>query len=243
MRNIDSVLQKRDNTFLTKVHLVKAMVFLVVMCWYESWTIKKAEEWRVDAFELCHWKRLLRVPWTARRSNQSILKEINPEYSLEELMLKLKFQYFVHLMQIADSLEKTLMLEMIEYSRRRGNRGWDGCMASLIQWTWVWENSRRQWRFGKPDVHGVAKSQKSLSNWTEFKPRSGFKCKLLRKQLFVEDEEITFYNWIRNIINSVPFSPKFTLNINHAPRSGHLTLEEITKKGLWKTILLGRHDS
>ena len=121
---------------------------------------KKAEEWRVDAFELCHWKRLLRVPWTARRSNQSISKEINPEYSLEGLMVKLKFQYFGHLMQRADLLEKTLMLRMIEDSRRRGNRGWDGCMALLTQLTWVWENSRRQWRFRKPDVLQSMESQR-----------------------------------------------------------------------------------
>ena len=116
----------------------------------ESWTIKKAESWRIDAFELWCWRRLLRVPWTARRSNQLILKEISPEYSLEGLMLKLKLQYFGHLMQRADSLEKTLMLGKIEGRRRRGNRGWDGWMVSLTQWTWVWANSGRQWKTGKP---------------------------------------------------------------------------------------------
>ena len=120
MTNLDSLLQSRDITLPTKVHLVKAMVFPVVMYGYESWTIKKAEHQKIDAFELWCWRRLLRVPWTARRSNQSILKEISPEYSLEGLMLKLKHQYFGHLMQKANSLEKTLMLGKIEGRRIRG---------------------------------------------------------------------------------------------------------------------------
>ena len=131
---LDNILKSRDITLLTKVHLVKAMVFPVVMYGCESWTIKRAERWRIDAFELWCWKRLLRVPWTARRSNQSILKEISPEYSLKGLMLKL--QYFGHLMRRSDSLEKTLMLGKIEGRRRRGMTedemvGWhhwfDGC--------------------------------------------------------------------------------------------------------------------
>ena len=123
MRNIVSILKSRDITFLTKVCLVKAMVFPVVMYGYESWTIKKAEHWRTDAFELWFWRRLLGVPWTTRRSNQSILKEINPEYSLEGLMLKLKLQYFCHLMRRTDSsLEKTLMLGKIE--GRKSGRQW-----------------------------------------------------------------------------------------------------------------------
>ena len=109
MTNLDSILKSRDITLPTKVHLVKAIVFPVVMCGCESWTIKKAEHRRIDVFELWYWKRLLRVPWTARGSNQSILKEINPEYSLDRLMLKLKLQYFGHLMQRTDSLEKNLM--------------------------------------------------------------------------------------------------------------------------------------
>ena len=120
MTNLDRILKSRDISMLTKVHLVKAMVFPVVMYGCESWTIKKAEHQRIDAFELWCWRRLLRVPWTARRSNQSILKEINPEYSLEGLMLKLKLQYFGHLVRRADSLEKTLMLGKIEGRRRRG---------------------------------------------------------------------------------------------------------------------------
>ena len=114
MTNLDSILKSRDITLPTKVHLVKAMVFPVVTYGYESWTIKKAECRRIDAFELWCWRRLLRAPWTARRSNQSILKEISPEYSLEGLMLKLKLQYFGHLMQLADSFDKTLMLGKIE---------------------------------------------------------------------------------------------------------------------------------
>ena len=120
MTNLDNILKSRDITLSTKVHLVKAMVFPVVMYGCESWTIKKAECLRMDAFELWDWRRLLRVPWTARRSNQSFLKEISPEYSLEGLMLKLKLQYFGHLMRRANSLEKTLMLGKIEGRRRRG---------------------------------------------------------------------------------------------------------------------------
>ena len=122
MTNLDSILKSRDIILSTKVHLVKAMVFPVVMYGFEIWTIKKAEDRRIDAFELWCWRRLLRVPWTTRRSNQSILKEINPEYSLERLMLKLKLQYFGHLMQSADSLGKTLILGKIEGRRRRGRQ-------------------------------------------------------------------------------------------------------------------------
>ena len=119
MSNLDSILKSRDVTLLTKVHLVKALAFPLVKYGCERWTIKKAEHQRIDAFELWCWRRLLRVPWTAKRSNQSILKEISPECSLEGLMLKLKLQYFGHLMRIADSLEKTLMLGKIEVRRRR----------------------------------------------------------------------------------------------------------------------------
>ena len=123
MTNLDSILKSRDITLSTKVHLVKAMVFPLVMYEYESWTIKKAECQRIDAFELWCWRRLLRVSWTARQSNQSILKEMSPEYSLERLMLKLKLQYFGHLMQRTDSLEKTLMLERLKAGREGDNRG------------------------------------------------------------------------------------------------------------------------
>ena len=122
MIKLDSVLKSRDITLLTKVHLVKAMVFPIVMYGCESWTIKKAEYWRIDAFELWCWRRLVRVPWTARRSNQSILKEINTKYTIEGLMLKLKLQYFGHLRQRADSLEQTLMLGKIGGRKRRGRQ-------------------------------------------------------------------------------------------------------------------------
>ena len=123
MTNLDSILKSRDIILPTKVHLIKVMVFLVVMYGCESWTIKKAESQRIDAFELRYWRRLLRVPWTERRSNRSILKEINPDYSLKGLMLKLKLRYFGHLMQRADTLEKTLMLGKIEGRRRKDDRG------------------------------------------------------------------------------------------------------------------------
>ena len=155
--SVGSVLKSRDITLPTKVCLVKDMVFPVVMYRCESWTIKKTEYRRTDALKLWCWRRLLRVPWIARISNQPILKEISPEYSLEGLMLKL--QYFGYLMWIADSWEKTLMLAMIEgRRRRRWDSGWDGWMASSAQWTWVWANSGRQWRMGKP---GVLKSMGS----------------------------------------------------------------------------------
>jgi len=133
-KNLDSILKSRDITLLTKVCLVKAMVFPVVMYRCESWTIKKPEHQRIDAFELWSWRRLLRVPWTARRSNPSILKEINPEYSLEGLILKLKLQYFGHLVRRADSLENTLMLGKIEGRRRRGRQRMRWLMASLTWW-------------------------------------------------------------------------------------------------------------
>ena len=139
MTKLESILKSRNITLLTKVHLIKAMVFPVVMYGCESWTRKKAECWRIDAFELWCWKRLLRVPWNARRANQSIPKKISPEYSLEWLMLKLKLQYFGHLMLRANSLEKTLLLGKMEGRRRR----WDDWMALPIQWTWVWANSGR----------------------------------------------------------------------------------------------------
>jgi len=171
MTNLDSVLKSRDITLPTKVHLVTAMVFPVFMYRYESWTIKKVERWRTDAFELWCWRRLLRVPWTARRSILSILKEISPEYSLEGVMLKLKLQYVGHLMRRTNSLEKTLMLGKIEGGRRRGwqRMRW---LASPTRWTWVWVSSGSWWWTGKPGsgphaVYGVAKSQTRVINWTE----------------------------------------------------------------------------
>ena len=135
MTNLNSVLKSRGISVLTKVYIVKVMIFPVVMYGCENWTIKKAEHRRNDAFKLWCWRRLLRVPWSANRSNQPIQKVINPEYSLEGLMLKLKLQYFGHLMQRADSLEETVMLGKIEGKRRREKQRMRRCMASLIQWT------------------------------------------------------------------------------------------------------------
>ena len=142
------------------------MVFPVVMYECESWTVKKAEHQRTDAFELWCWRRLLRVPCTARRSNQSILKEISRGCSLEGMMLKLKLQYFGHLMRRVDSLEKTLMLGGIGGRRRRVDRGWDGWMASLTRWTWVWVNSGKWWWTGRPGVLQFMGSQRVRHNWS-----------------------------------------------------------------------------
>ena len=139
----------------------KAVVFPGVRCGCEGWTVKRAERWRIDAFELWCWRRLLRVPWTARRSNQSILKEISPGCPLEGLMLKLKLQYFGHLMWRVDSLEKTLM----GAGGERDDRGWDGWMSSPTRWTWVWVDSRSWWWTGRPDVLRFMGSQRVRHDW------------------------------------------------------------------------------
>ena len=169
MTNLDSIFESRDITLPTKVHLVKAMVFPVVMYGCESWTVKKTEHRRIDAFGLWCWRRLLRVPWTARRSSRSILKEISPRCSLEGMMLKLKLQYFGYLMQRVDSLEKTPLLGGIGGRRKKGRQR----MASLTRWTWIWVNSGSWWWTGRPGVlrfmglHRVRHEWATQLSWTD----------------------------------------------------------------------------
>ena len=193
----------------TKVCIAKAIVFAIVMYASESWTANKTDCWRIDAFELWCWRRLLRVPWTTRRSNQLILKEISPEYSLEGQMLKLKLQYFGHLMWGTDSFEKVLMLGKIEGRSRRGKRGWDGWMASPTRWTWVWASSGSRWWTGNC---GMLQSKEShtvrhdCADWTEVNwwcsqnlnteiPESLLQCPVVKLCLPVWS--IDYWDWIQ----------------------------------------------
>ena len=165
MTNLDSILKRRDITLPTKVRLVKAMVFPVVMYGCQSWTVKKAEHRKIDAFELCCWRRLLRVPWTARRSNQSILKEISPGCSLEGLMLKLKLQYLATSCEVLTEWKRPWCWEGLWAGGDGDDRGWDGWMASPTRWTWVWVNSRSWWWTGRPGVLRSMGLQRVWHDW------------------------------------------------------------------------------
>jgi len=159
-------IKNRDITFLTKVHIVKTMVFPVVMYRYENWTIKKAEAWRIDAFKLWCWRKLFRIPRTVRRSNQSILKKINPEYALEGLMLKLKLQYLATWWEELTDLKRPWCWERLRAGGEGDNRGWDGWMVSPTQWTWVWVDSKSCWWTGRPGVLRFMGLQRVGHNWT-----------------------------------------------------------------------------
>ena len=229
MTNLDSILKSRDITLLRKVRIVKSMVFPVVMYGCESWAIKNTECWRIDAFELWCWRRLLRVPWTARRSSQSILKEISPEYTLEGLMLKLNLQYSGHLMWRANSLEKTLMLGKIE-GRRRGwqrMRWLDGITDSMdVSLSELQElvMEREAWRAA---IHGVAESRTRLSNWTELNWTGGLVGKESACNSGDAGDE-----------DSIPGSER-------SPRGGHgnlfqyYCLENPKDRGAWLAIVHG----
>ena len=204
MANLDSILKTRNISLPTKVCLVKAMVFPVVMYGCDSWTIKKAERWRIDTLELWYWRRLLRVPWTARRPNQSILKENSPDFSLEGLMFKLKLQYFGHLMWITDSFEKTLMLGKMKAGGEGNDREWDGWMASLTQWTWVCINSGSLQRTGRLGMLQSMGSQRVRHDWaTELNWTGYFKIHVFTRChiLSINCLQFSLKFWKTNIIS------------------------------------------
>ena len=209
MTNLDSILKSWDIILPTKVLLVKAMVFPLAIYGCESWTIKKAICWRIGAFELWCWRRLLRVPWTARQSNQSILKEISLGCSLEGLMLKLKLQYFGYLMWRVDSLEKTLMLGKIEGGGEGDNRGWDGWMSSLTQWTWVWGNSRSWWWTGRPGMLWSMGSQRVRHDWA---------TELNILLAMVVHQRVVVLVFLQEKISTCPSTPPSCLNKMLIPR-------------------------
>ena len=181
MTNLDSILKSRDITLPTKVRLVKAMLFPLIMYGYESWTIKEAEHRRIDAFELWCWRRLLRVPWTARRSNQSILKEISPGRSLEGLMLKLNSNTLATSCEELTHWKRPLCWEGLGAGGKGDNRGWDGWMASLTRWTWVWVDSRSWWWTGRPGVLRFMGLQRVGHNWATELNWTTYMCNLKNK--------------------------------------------------------------
>ena len=199
MTNLDSILKTRDITLSTKVRLVKAMVFPVAMYGCESWTVKKRECQRIDAFELWCWRRLLRAPWTARRSNQSILKEVSPGCLLEGLMLKLNLQYFGYVMWRTDSFEKTWCWKRLKVGGEGDDRGWDGWMASLTQWTWVWVNSGSWWWTEGPGMLQSMGSPRVGHDWaTELNWTDTNLLLLFSKHWFIKDSHgFTIYYWLR----------------------------------------------
>ena len=196
------------------------MVFPVVVYGCQSWTIKKAEHLRIDALELWYWRRLLRVPWTARKSNQSILMEISREYSLEGLMLKLKLQYFGHLMQRTNSFEKTLMLERLKVGGKGDDRRWDDWMASMTHWTWIWVNSLCWWWTGKPGVLQSMGSQRVGYSWvTELNWHLFFPCHVILTSYFpnigIHIHIFYYYNFFINLnflnLKLIKFFPSKTM--------------------------------
>ena len=236
MTNLDSTVKSWDITLPTKVCLVKAMVFPVVMYGCESWTVKKADCWRIDAFELWCWRRLLRVPCTARRSNQSILKEISPGCSLEGLMLKVKLQYFGHLMQTADSLEKTLMLGGIGGRRRRG-WPWDGWMASPTRWDMSLSELRglmidkEAWH---AVIHRVTKSRIWLSDWTEL----NWFLRFYSSKTRLQQHKWQLYTWTSPDVNTeIRLIILFVAEIGEALYSQQKEDQELTVAQIMNSLL------